>query len=175
MIGKLIPVVIVEAEDLHRPLCLLLTDASKPLREDLSDMSRGLIGSPILVACPIVQVRDIGRIRHIIIKLDHCVIRLSYGEGGEMLSVSLDSLLIDIDRELTLTYKLTGVYRRSISVDTLDARESLEQCAIILEVYALDAQALQGDTAIQQSTPVNEWASSELDAGHLAPICYHKS
>ena len=127
MVSELIPVVIVEAEDLHRPLCLLLTDTSKPLREDLCDMSRGLIGSPILVACTIVQVRDIGRIRHIIIKLDHCVIRLSYGEGGEMLSISLDGLFIDIDRELALTHKLTGVYRRSISVDALDARELPEQ------------------------------------------------
>ena len=39
MVSELIPVVIVEAEDLHRPLCLLLTDTSKPLREDLCDMS----------------------------------------------------------------------------------------------------------------------------------------
>ena len=44
-----------------------------------------------------------------------------------MLSVSLDGLFIDIDRELTLTHKLTGVYRRSISVDALDARELPEQ------------------------------------------------
>ena len=44
-----------------------------------------------------------------------------------MLSVSLDGLLINIDRELTLTDELTGIHRRSISVDALDARELPEQ------------------------------------------------
>lgn len=124
----------------------------------------------VFVAGAVVEVADIGIVADGIIELYHGVFGLHYVQLGEMGADLFVAALFDILGESNRADKGAGVGEVAFGVDTAHSHEFIEPCAVIIAVYAGDADAVGVRAALEQRFPVEQRAVVKNDGLDIAVV-----
>ena len=137
--------------------------------EDGGDMAARLVVRSVLVAGPVVKVAHVRVVRHVIVELDHRVLRLADVQFREVGGIGGVGLLVQVSCQSYGTHKRAGVRGVALRVHAARVYKPVQPCAVVLTVDARHPYTVDVGAAVQYSLPVQAGAGVEDKCTHVAP------
>ena len=118
-------------------------------------MAAWLVVVAVLIACAVIQVREVCIVCHALVTLQHRVFRLLNVQFRIVLSICGKGLIINVTGQTVCTHQSAGIHVTAFLVHTARLHQRGQQTAVAFHVDARHTQVLHVSAPCVQRLPVH--------------------